>query len=52
MKERDARDGGRDVAPLAVAEDSFVLDTSDLDADAVFAAVLDFTSSRNLSGGA
>ncbi len=52
MKERDARDGGRDVAPLVAAEDSFVLDTSDLDADAVLAAALGFIASRNLSGGA
>ena len=50
MKERDARDGGRDVAPLVAAEDAFVLDTSDLDADAVLAAVLDFITSRNPSG--
>ena len=50
MKERDARDGGRDVAPLVAAEDAFVLDTSDLDADGVLAAALDFITSRNLSG--
>ena len=50
MKERDARDGGRDVAPLVAAADSFVLDTSDLDADGVLAAALDFITSRNLSG--
>ena len=50
MKERDARDGGRDVAPLLAAPDAFVLDTSGLDADAVFVAALDFIKSRNLSG--
>lgn len=50
MKERDARDVERDVAPLKPAEDAFVLDTGDMDADAVFAAALDFITSRNRSG--
>ena len=50
MKERDARDAKRDVAPLKPAEDAFVLDTGDMDADAVFAAALDFITSRNRSG--
>ncbi len=40
MRERDARDSQRSVAPLVAAEDAFVLDTSDLDADEVFAAAL------------
>ena len=48
MKERDARDTGRNVAPLAAAEDAFQIDTSELDADQVFAAALDFISSRNI----
>ncbi|NQV46974.1 MAG: (d)CMP kinase [Rhodospirillaceae bacterium] len=47
MKERDARDAGRDVSPLVAAEDSFQLDTSDLDADQAFAAALDFIENRN-----
>ncbi len=47
MKERDARDSGRDVAPLEPAEDAFVLDTSDMDADAAFAAALDFVASKD-----
>lgn len=47
MKERDARDRTRAVAPLAPAEDAFVLDNTVLDADAVFAAALDFINSRN-----
>lgn len=42
MKERDARDSQRDVAPLRPAEDALELDTSALDADAAFAAVLDY----------
>ena len=50
MKERDARDAERDAAPLKPAEDAFVLDTGDMDADAVFAAALDFITSRNRSG--
>ncbi len=48
MKERDARDTGRDVSPLAPAEDALQIDTSDLDADQVFTAALDFISSRNI----
>jgi cytidylate kinase len=37
---RDARDGGRSVAPLRRAEDAVLLDTSDLDIDAAFDAAL------------
>lgn len=40
MVERDKRDSSRAVAPLTAAEDAFVLDTSDLDADAVFDRVM------------
>lgn len=47
MKERDARDSGRDVAPLAPASDACVLDTSSLDAEAAFKAALDFIAKRN-----
>ncbi len=36
MKERDARDRGRTVAPLTPAKDALVIDSSKLDADAVF----------------
>ena len=46
MMERDARDAQRSVAPLEPAQDAFVLDTSDLDADAVFAAAVDFISRK------
>lgn len=42
MKDRDARDAERAVAPLRPAEDAYVLDTSTLDADAAFAAVLEY----------
>ena len=40
MKARDERDSRRSVAPLKPAEDAFILDTSDLDADQVFQAAL------------
>jgi CMP/dCMP kinase len=40
MRERDARDSGRAVAPLEPANDAIVIDTSDLGPDAVFAAAL------------
>lgn len=40
LKERDARDSGRRVAPMRPADDAVVLDTSDMDADAVFTEVL------------
>jgi len=40
LKDRDARDSARDVAPMASADDAILLDTSDLDADAVFLAAL------------
>lgn len=46
MKERDARDSSRSVAPLKPADDAFQLDTSDLDADRVFAEVIDFIASK------
>ncbi|MCP4330401.1 MAG: (d)CMP kinase [Alphaproteobacteria bacterium] len=47
LTERDARDSGRDVAPLKVAIDAFMLDTTDLDADAAFEATLAYLKSRN-----
>lgn len=40
LKDRDARDSARDVAPMASADDAILLDSSDLDADAVFLAAL------------
>ncbi|MGE4220096.1 MAG: (d)CMP kinase [Alphaproteobacteria bacterium] len=46
MRDRDARDRDRSVAPLMAAEDAFVLDTSGLDADQAFAAALDYVQSR------
>lgn len=49
MAERDTRDRGRRDAPLVPANDAFKLDTSRLDADAAFAAALEFIVSRNMS---
>lgn len=46
VAERDARDSGRDVAPLVVAADAVVLDTTDLDAGAAFAAGLAAITAR------
>jgi cytidylate kinase len=40
LRERDRRDQDRAVAPLRAAADAWVLDTTDLDADAAFEAVL------------
>ncbi|HVI51196.1 MAG TPA: (d)CMP kinase [Candidatus Sulfotelmatobacter sp.] len=47
MKERDARDSGRSVAPLVPAADAVVLDTSELDADGAFAAAVSIISQRH-----
>lgn len=46
MKDRDARDSQRRTAPLVPADDAFVLDTTALDADAAFAAALDFIGKK------
>ena len=46
MAERDARDSGRDAAPLKAADDAFVLDTTGMDADAAFDAALAYLKSR------
>ena len=46
MRERDARDRSRAVAPLVPAEDACVLDTTDSDAGQVFQSALAFIASR------
>jgi cytidylate kinase len=46
MKDRDARDSQRRAAPLTPADDALVLDTTALDADAAFAAALDFIEQK------
>ncbi|CAN5683627.1 (d)CMP kinase [soil metagenome] len=42
MAERDRRDSERAAAPMKAAPDAYLLDTSDMDADAAFAAALTF----------
>ena len=42
MAERDRRDSERAAAPLRAAPDAWLLDTSDMDADAAFAAAVAF----------
>jgi cytidylate kinase len=46
MKKRDARDSQRRTAPLVPADDAFVLDTTALDAEAAFAAALDYVGRK------
>ena len=41
IRARDERDAGRDAAPLMVAKDAFVLDTTSLDVDAAVAAAIE-----------
>ncbi len=50
MKARDERDSARSVAPLVPAEDAVLLDTSELDADAAFAAAVAIISQRRPAG--
>jgi CMP/dCMP kinase len=46
MQDRDARDSQRRTAPLRPADDAFVLDTTDLDAESAFAAARDYVASK------
>jgi len=46
IKERDARDQGRSASPLAAPKDALVLDTSEMNADEVYAEALKFIRSR------
>jgi CMP/dCMP kinase len=46
LQARDARDSGRSTAPLKPAEDAVTIDTSALDADAVFEHVADLVEAR------
>ncbi|HUZ71876.1 MAG TPA: (d)CMP kinase [Stellaceae bacterium] len=46
MKARDARDSSRATAPLRRAPDALELDTTALDADATFAAAVEFIAAR------
>ncbi len=47
LRDRDARDREREVAPLRPAEDAVELDTTELDADAAFEAALTIIQSRS-----
>ena len=49
MRERDARDSARNLAPLVPAEDAFVIDTTQMNAETVFTAALEFISEQNES---
>ena len=46
MAERDRRDSERAAAPMKAAPDAYHLDTSDMDADAAFAAALTFIEGK------
>ena len=46
MKERDARDSSRPVAPLTTAPDAMVLDTTALNAEAALAVAVNFVGRR------
>jgi cytidylate kinase len=46
MEKRDARDMGRDASPLVAAEDSFRLNTDDLDADETLITALDYIQNK------
>lgn len=50
MQDRDARDSQRDTAPLRMADDAILLDTTELDADETFAAALKAIEARGKSG--
>ena len=49
MRERDARDSTRNIAPLVPAKDAFVIDTTKLNAEAAFTAALEFIQERDKS---
>jgi CMP/dCMP kinase len=42
MRQRDAKDAARATAPLRAADDAYLLDTTDMDAEAAFRAALAF----------
>jgi cytidylate kinase len=50
MKERDARDAKRTIAPLVPAPDAYVLDTTDMTADQAFEAALTFVRQKTGRG--
>jgi cytidylate kinase len=52
MRERDAKDAARAAAPLKAAADAYLLDTSDMDAEAAFQSALAFIRTRSNIGSA
>ena len=52
IRARDARDAGRDAAPMVAAADALLLDTTDLSIDAAVAAAIAHVKSRLPQGGA
>lgn len=46
LRARDAQDAGRSTAPMKPAEDAVLLDTTDLDAEAAYAAALVLVRTR------
>jgi cytidylate kinase len=46
MRQRDAKDAARTAAPLKAADDAYLLDTSDMDAEAAFQSALAFIRTR------
>ncbi len=52
LRARDARDAGRDAAPMMAAEDALLLDTTDLSIEAAVAEAVAFVKSRFDPGGA
>lgn len=49
MKRRDEQDRTRQASPLVPASDALILDTDALDADAVYAAALNYINAQNIS---
>jgi cytidylate kinase len=47
MRQRDAKDAARAAAPLKAAADAYLLDTSDMDAEAAFQSALAFIRTRS-----
>jgi cytidylate kinase len=52
LRARDARDRAREVAPMVVAPDALLLDTTDLSIDAAVAEAVAYVESRFREGGA
>ena len=51
LRERDARDAMRAVAPLQKLPDAVLLDTTDLDIDGAVAFIVDLVRDRGLAAG-